>query len=73
MPTRTATPVAETDLDTLASWLSVDEFATRAGVATKTVRRWIAAGRLTVVRMGPKLLRIDPNDLHGLTTPSPSS
>lgn len=54
------------EIDDLADWLSVDDFAKRAGIHSKTVRRWIAAGSITAVRMGPKLLRIDPNDLTRL-------
>jgi excisionase family DNA binding protein len=53
-------------VDSLASWLSIAEFASRAGVSTKTVRRWIQAGRLHAVRMGPKLIRVNPAELSRL-------
>jgi len=42
---------------------SVGEAAARVGVSTKTVRRWIASGQLAGYRMGPRLLRVDPDDL----------
>lgn len=59
---------ARHQIDFLADWLSVDEFAARAGVSTKTVRRWIKAHRVNARRVGPKFLRIDPNDLSKLVT-----
>jgi excisionase family DNA binding protein len=42
-------------------------------VTPKTVRRWIAAGRLTAYRFGPRLLRIDPDELDALLQPIPTA
>src|SRR5665647_2249084 len=42
---------------------SVGDAAARLGVSTKTVRRWIASGQLAGYRVGPRLLRVDPDDL----------
>jgi excisionase family DNA binding protein len=42
---------------------SVGDAAARVGVSTKTVRRWIASGQLAGYRVGPRLLRVDPDDL----------
>lgn len=43
----------------MAQKISVQEVADQFGVSTKTVRRYIADGRLTAYRVGPKLIRID--------------
>ena len=45
---------------------SVGEAAARVGVSTKTVRRWIASGQLAGYRMGPRLLRVDPDDVDAM-------
>jgi len=42
---------------------SVSEAAARVGVSTKTVRRWIASGQPAGYRVGPRILRVDPNDV----------
>lgn len=47
----------------LKSMLSIAQVAARQGVAQKTVRRWIAEGRLPAQRVGPKLIRIAEADL----------
>jgi excisionase family DNA binding protein len=39
------------------------------GVDVKTVRRWIAQGRLTAYRVGPRLIRIDRNSILKLASP----
>lgn len=44
--------------------LSIAQVAARQGVAAKTVRRWIAEGRLPAQRVGPKLIRIAESDLE---------
>jgi excisionase family DNA binding protein len=38
---------------------SIRQVAEYLGVDPKTVRRYIAQGRLTAFRMGPRLIRID--------------
>jgi len=37
-----------------------------AGVHPRTIRRWIAAGWVTAYRMGPKLVRVDMDDIDAL-------
>lgn len=46
-------------------WATIDEAAEYigGGVAPRTVRGWIRRGELKAVRMGPRLLRIDLNDV----------
>jgi len=39
--------------------LSVEQAAEEAGVSTRTFRRWIAAGRVEAFRIGPRLIRVD--------------
>jgi len=51
----------------------VGEAAARVGVSTKTVRRWIASGQLAGFRMGPRLLRVDPDDVDRMLTPIPTA
>jgi excisionase family DNA binding protein len=40
-----------------------------AGVCDKTLRRYIAEGLLPAYRVGPKLIRIDLDDLEELLKP----
>jgi excisionase family DNA binding protein len=52
---------------------SVGDAAARVGVSTKTVRRWIASGHLAGYRMGPRLLRVDPDDVDAMLTLIPTT
>ncbi len=47
--------------------------ADHAAVNTKTIRRYIAAGRLTGYRMGPRLIRVDLAELDNLLRPIPTA
>lgn len=49
--------------------IGIQEAADRLGVSYRTVRRWIAAGRLTAVRVGPRLLKVSAADLDALMQP----
>jgi excisionase family DNA binding protein len=40
------------------------DVAERCAVALRTVRGWIASGRLSVLRFGRRCVRIDPADLE---------
>ncbi len=44
-----------------------------ARCSTKTLRRYIAAGRLTGYRMGPRLIRVDLNELDAILRPIPTA
>jgi excisionase family DNA binding protein len=52
---------------------SVDGAAEYAGVSTKTIRRWISAGIITGYRMGPRLIRIDLNEIDAMLRPIPAA
>jgi len=43
------------------------------GVSQKTIRRRIADGSLTGYRMGPRILRVDLNELDALIRPIPTA
>ena len=45
---------------------SVDEAAEYLGVHAKTVRRWIAQGRLTAYAAGPRLIRVDLDEVDAM-------
>lgn len=42
------------------------------GVSAKTIRRYIAAGRVTGYRTGPRLIRVDLNELDAMLSPIPT-
>lgn len=44
-------------------YLSIAQTADALGVSERSVRRWIDAGRITAVRIGPKLLRVPAESL----------
>lgn len=43
--------------------------ATHAHVCVKTLRNWIAAGRITGYRVGPKLLEVDLDEIDRIIRP----
>lgn len=49
--------------------ITIHEAAEHLGVDPKTIRRYISQGRLTAVRVGPRLIRIDRESLEKLGTP----
>jgi excisionase family DNA binding protein len=53
--------------------MSISEGADYHGVSTRTIRRWIATGRLPAYRVGDKLLRIDPADLDRISRRVPAA
>jgi excisionase family DNA binding protein len=44
-------------------YVSIGEAAEYLGVTTRTIRQMIADGRLTGYRSGPRLIRLDLNDV----------
>ena len=52
--------------------LTYADVAKAKQVSTKTVKRWVAAGRLGCLRIG-RVVRFSPTDVAGLTdTPQPA-
>lgn len=49
--------------------LSLRDAADEVGVCVKTLRRWIADGRLIGYRLGPRAIRIDAAELRSLAQP----
>lgn len=43
---------------------TISETAEKLGVSTKTVRQWIRSGHLRAVRLGPRVVRVVPGDVH---------
>lgn len=48
---------------------SIAGAAEYAGVCPKTVRRWIASGRLDAYRVGPRLIKVDLDSVDALFQP----
>ena len=46
-----------------AKYLSPSQFAEELGVSDRTVRRWIAEGRLSVVRPSVRVIRIHRDEI----------
>ena len=40
-----------------------------AGVSTKTIRRYIATGRITGYRVGPRMIRVNIDELQDILSP----
>lgn len=51
---------------------SIPHAAEYLGVSSKTIRRYIAAGRVTGYRAGPRLIRVDLNELDAMLRPIPT-
>ena len=43
---------------------SIQQAADEADVSTKSIRRWIAQGRLTAYRVGPRSIKVDLDELE---------
>ncbi len=54
-------------------WASLALAAKTIGVSERTLRRMIAAGRVTGYRAGPRLIRIDLNELDAILRPIPTA
>ena len=45
---------------------TLSQAATRSGLSPRTLRRRIAAGQLPAYRNGPRVIRLDPQDVDKL-------
>ena len=50
-------------------WTSLTLGAEHIGVSEKTLRRWIAGGILTGYRVGPRMIRLDLDELEAIVRP----
>lgn len=67
MPSGTSSPTVPRRLG------SISDAATYADLSTRTIRRYIAEGRLTGYRVGPRLVKIDLAELDTLARPIPTA
>jgi excisionase family DNA binding protein len=44
--------------------VSINDAADHLGVDQMTIRRWIAKGKITGYRIGPKLMRVDMDEIN---------
>ena len=51
---------------------SIADAAAYADVSTRTLRRYVADGRLTGYRVGPRLVKVDLVDIDALVRPIPT-
>lgn len=58
---------------TLRRLESLEVGANYLAITTKTLRRWIAAGRVAGYRTGPRMIRVDMNELDAMLRPIPSA
>ena len=47
--------------------------AERTGLSIRTLRRRIASGELAAYRSGPRVIRVDPDDVDRLMVPIPTA
>lgn len=53
--------------------VGINNAAEYADVCSKTIRRWIAAGHVPGYRVGPRLLKVDLNEIDAMLRPISSS
>ncbi|MGW5340313.1 helix-turn-helix domain-containing protein [Rhodococcus pyridinivorans] len=49
--------------------VSIPQAAEEYGVCTKTIRRYISAGRITGYRFGPRMIRVDLDEIEAMMRP----
>ncbi|SDD89766.1 helix-turn-helix domain-containing protein [Nocardioides lianchengensis] len=65
---KTATPPPPT-----RRLVGINQASEYADVHPITIRRWVAAGRVPAYRAGPRLLKIDLNELDAMLRPIPTA
>jgi excisionase family DNA binding protein len=53
-------------------YVCLGEAAEQHGVSQRTIRRWIAQGRITGYRIGPRVIRVRADELEQLARPIPN-
>lgn len=69
-------PVSNTTRKPAPTPRRLESIATSAeyvGCNPRTIRRYIAAGKLTGYRMGPRLIRVDLGELDAILRPIPTA
>jgi excisionase family DNA binding protein len=56
----------------MSRYISIAEAADQLGVDPLTIRRWIAHGKINAYRVGPKLVRLDLDEVDQLAKPIPT-
>ena len=56
-----------------SQFVSLDEAAEYLGVTPRSIRRYIAEGRLPGYRLGKKQIRVRTSDVEALLTPIPTA
>lgn len=64
MNAKKQTPAPPPPLPVHHRLITIPDAAEYCGVNVKTVRRWIASGRLDAYELSPRLIRIDLDELH---------
>lgn len=55
------------------NYKSLTEAAKYADVSPRTLRRWIAENRLTAYRAGPRLIKVDLQEIDRMLSPIPTA
>ncbi|MDM4141380.1 MULTISPECIES: helix-turn-helix domain-containing protein [Mycobacterium] len=58
-----------TDLESLPVRISIAQAAAVFGLSHKTIRRWLAEGRISGYRLGKRAIRIDRDSLLAVQRP----
>lgn len=69
MSQRPNTQIAEPPGRLVDRTMYIDEAAELYGTTVASLRRWISEGRIHGYRFGPRLIRVDVEDLEGLFVP----
>ena len=51
--------------------VTITEAATELGLHPNTIRNYIRAGRISITRLGPRLIRIDRSELYKIAGGDP--
>ena len=49
--------------------ITLEDAANACGVSNLTIRRWITEGRLRAYRLGPRLIRVETEDINAMFEP----
>ncbi|MGB3352677.1 MAG: helix-turn-helix domain-containing protein [Mycobacterium sp.] len=64
-----STTILPRDFESLPARLSIQQAAAAFGLSPKTIRRWIAEGRIRAYRLGSRTIRVDRDSLLAVQTP----